>query len=144
MKPDILIVELALAMTNDELIDKMRAMKIAREGRDIRHVFCAVSGFGNDHRELWAIPAVRAMSRRLVTSGFISYLDFSTQYPPSASPDPVRGAWGALEVWMCAEGKIPTDGNVVIDAPLLTAARSAYLDSNAAADASVGFFRVLP
>lgn len=99
----LLIMPLTLDHTNEELVDLMKAMRDARRGTEFGHIVCLIDGFNKDSRELFEIPEVRALCRRLVTQGFISYLDFSTIFP-GAEPRLAK-AWGALEVWLCGEGR---------------------------------------
>ena len=84
---------------------------------------CGVRGFSNNPRELYDIPEVRAFCRRLVTLGFISYLDFSTVFHPDL-PSLAKSGWGAAEVWLCgASGRRVLLGaiNVRTGTPLLLA-----------------------
>lgn len=131
----LMIVELALDATNDDLLDKMRAMKRVRERNEYKHVVCCISGYGKDARELWDIPAVRAFCRRLVSQGFISYLDVSTQMP--GSDRTLAGAFAALEVWLTSEGLM---GQGFVDEPQWNSFRAALNESNAVADTKCGAF----
>lgn len=99
----VVVIELTLPMSNDVVRNRMTVMKAARE-RGVENVVCVISGYGDDARELWEIPEVRAFCRRLVALGFISYLDFTTAANPDAPPT-LRAAFGAAEVWLIAEGR---------------------------------------
>jgi hypothetical protein len=75
--------------------------------------FClTVSGYDDDPRDLWTIPEALDLFRRLVKIGFISILEVSTMttmkldYIPDDCP-----AFGALEIWSLAGGKIRTGDN---------------------------------
>lgn len=100
-----LFVELGIDATNDDILDQMRIMKHARENKTYEHVVCGIRGFGEDRRELWDIPEVRAFCRRVVNLGFISFLDVATQLP-TVAPIPFGASWGALEMVLCAEGQM--------------------------------------
>lgn len=102
--PALMIVELGLDASNDDIVEKMRTMRQARLDRTCSHVACLIRGFDDDSRELFDIPEVRAFCRRLMTLGFASYLEGATTLAGSA-PDSLRQAWGAFEVWMTAEGR---------------------------------------
>jgi len=102
--PTVFLANLHLSATNDDLIDMMRQMKAAREaGWD--SVICSIDGFGDDPRELWQIVEVRAFCRRLVTLGFVSYLDvLAGMNPDPSTPNVIRMGFGAGEVWFISEG----------------------------------------
>src|ERR1700722_18915561 len=82
MAEHVLIVDLGLDATNYDLLDQMRVMKRAREERFYPHVVAQIRGFGDDPRELYDIPEVRAFCRRLVNLGFVSYLEVTTLINP--------------------------------------------------------------
>lgn len=103
----LLVVELGIDATNDDLFDQMRVMKTRRESGRYTNVVCYVRGFDADPRELYEVPEVRAFCRRLVSQGFVSYLDYSTTLPGASDVAP--GGWGAVEVWMCGEGRLKTE-----------------------------------
>jgi hypothetical protein len=133
MEPTVIAVELVLYATNEEIIDKMMVMKSAREtGFD--HVICTVSGFGSDLRNLWDIPEVRALCRRIMTLGFPSYLDFSTTI--NNPPPIIRGGWGLAEVYLCAEGRLSP--SLRVDHALLDELSAVMTSQNAIADAKLG------
>ncbi|HYH63592.1 MAG TPA: hypothetical protein VD866_02735 [Urbifossiella sp.] len=102
--PGLMVVELVLRATNDDILDKMRVMRQVRTDHSYSNVVCVVSGFGDDPRELFDVPEVRGLCRRLMTLGFGSYLDPTTTLAV-ATPG-LTGTWGAFEIWMCGEGKL--------------------------------------
>ena len=104
-RPGVMVVDLGLDASNDDIRDKMRLMRQARIDRTYSNIVCVVRGFDSDARELFDIPEVRAFCRRLMTLGFASYLDGATTLT-GAGPASLREAWGAFEVWMTAEGKL--------------------------------------
>ncbi len=103
MNHTLVMVYVELDATNEEIKEKMQAMKIARESNETEHVVCLLDGFDKDKRFLGEIPEARAICRRLVTQGFLSYLDYSTLLP-GCDPS-VNLSWGAFEVWLCGEGR---------------------------------------
>src|SRR5262249_1634453 len=105
MSGRILLVELSIDDTDEELIGQMRVMKGARQKNTHDHIICAIRGFDDERRELHQIPEVRAFCARLVRLAFISYLDLATTILADAS-DVVRKGWGAAEVWLCGEGRL--------------------------------------
>jgi hypothetical protein len=114
----------------------MREMKRVRERGAFVHIVCMIAEFDEDPRHLNDIPEVIALCRRLVSLGFISYLDFSTLLDPEHS-DRLGLAWGAVEVWMCAERKAP-GGSYEFTRELVEEFKQALHRSNAIAEASVG------
>tara|TARA_Y100000034_G_scaffold136085_2_gene210722 strand:+ start:1131 stop:1658 length:528 start_codon:yes stop_codon:yes gene_type:complete len=66
-----------------------------------------VDGYDNDERELYDIPEVVDLFKRLMAEGFISLLEVSTsieEMAPEGMPVPFPGL-GALEVWAMSEQK---------------------------------------
>jgi len=105
MKSSIMMVELGISATNEQLIDQMRIMKRAREDGTYKHIVATIRDFGDDPRELFDIPEVRAFSRRVVNLGFISYLEMSTAVGTDL-PTEAKLGWGAYEFWLCAENRL--------------------------------------
>ena len=135
---NMMIVELGLDATNDELREQMRLMKQVRETRSLPNVICVVRGFDRDPRELWQIPEVRAFCVRLVDQGFISYLDPATHLP--FCPPWARTGFGALEVWLIANGMF-TGAALDVSAEDVERFRAVLDRANGVADATVGPFR---
>jgi hypothetical protein len=134
MAERVLLVELGIDATNDDILDQMRTMKTAREERTYDTVVCSIRGFSDDARELYEIPEVRGFCRRVVNLGFISYLDFSTIFNPEV-PDLAKQGWGAAEVWLCGEGRLKTMNPLTRD--ILHELQRAVVESNAKADAAL-------
>jgi len=71
--------------------------------KNIRFVL-TVDGYNDDPRDLYQIPEVIGLFKRLLNNGFISLLEYSTIHPimaPKNMPIPSPGL-GALEVWAIA------------------------------------------
>ena len=131
----VLFVELGINATDGDILDQMRIMKRAREERSYDNVVCAIRGYDDDHRELYDIPEVRSFCRRLLSFGFISYLDFSTR-PGSQTPPIARRCWGATEVWQCGKGRMKARN--VVTVKTMSAFDDALAESNRKADAALG------
>jgi hypothetical protein len=95
--------------TDMELIDCMRHARQAREA-GVRYVLLVVDGYNADPRELWEIPEVKELCRRLVALGVISWLDVAPRLRdlPGYATSPVVG-FGAWDVWMIARGEFPRE-----------------------------------
>jgi hypothetical protein len=126
----ILHVQLSLDASNDAIVEQMRIMKRGRENGFYTNVVCTIGGFGDDPRELYQIPEARAFCRRLVTIGFISYLDGTT----TMFDNPLGEGWGAAEVWLASENKFAEE----IPASLLGDIETAILVANEKCDALLG------
>jgi hypothetical protein len=131
-----MVVELGLDASNEDVIAKMRLMKLARERRAYAHVIGCVAGFDDDPRDLWKIPEARAFARRLMALGFGSFLDPSSLC--QGDKDIARGL-GLLEVHMIAEGLDLTDPDV-IGRTFLSSIGCLVREANDIADAALGPF----
>jgi hypothetical protein len=103
MNEDLVIMNLALDSSDDELLDAMRVMKRSREQKAEGHIVLTILGFDEDQREVWQIPEVQRYCHRLVEIGFVSFLDTSTSLPWNAVE--LHAVIGGLEVWLIGEGK---------------------------------------
>jgi len=57
--------------------------------------YCSVDGYDKDPRELWQVPEVIALCRRIVESGLLSLMELNvTERNPML--------WGAWDVYACA------------------------------------------
>jgi hypothetical protein len=68
---------------------------------------CTIAGYDLDPRELWEIPEVQDLCKRLVAIGYISLLDTMPNIDlPGCPAIPVEYGrpWGAWEVWTVACG----------------------------------------
>ncbi len=68
---------------------------------------CTIAGYGDDPRELYEIPEVQELCKRLIKIGYISLLDTMPNVDlPNSPAIPVEYGrpWGALEVWAAACG----------------------------------------
>jgi hypothetical protein len=135
MAERVLFVELGIDATNDDILEQMRIMKRAREERRYDNVFCCIRGFDQDPRELYDIPEVQFFSRRLVSLGFVSYLDFSTLFNPEV-PEIAKRFWGASEVLLCSEGRMKA--TIPVTKEMLEELYKAVVGSNKVADAALG------
>lgn len=136
--PLVFAASLTLRDTNEELVDMMRQMKAARKA-GVDAVICCVSGFENDTRELWQIPEVRAFFRRLVTHGFISWLDvFAGMDPDPNTPEVLRMGFGACEVWLISEGVDIGAANITLTATMLEDLKAVLHKANEVSDAMIG------
>lgn len=117
MSAKLAYVTLELGATNESLAGSMLKMKNLRARAEPLHVICCIGGFEADSRNLWEIPEVRAFCRRLVALGLIYYLDESTLLNPEAS-FAAKAGWGALEVWLCSEGRLSGDAMALAPADL--------------------------
>ena len=103
MNNDLWIMRLSLDLSNDEIIDMMKAMKLAREKQACQEIVCFIEGFDGDRRQLFDIPEVIAFCRRLVNLGFTSWLTFQTSVPGTSEYESLNGSLGSLEVWLISE-----------------------------------------
>jgi hypothetical protein len=99
------------------LTSKMSEAEIEEAMKDMAPVchatktgfFICVDGYEEDPRELWEIPEVATFFQRLVSSGFISFLEVSataeglTRLDKEITSIGFPG-FGALEVWMISKG----------------------------------------
>jgi hypothetical protein len=135
MAERILTVDLGIDATNDDILDQMRIMQQGREEQLYDNIVCTVRGFAHDQRELYAIPEVRAFCRRLVSLGFISYLDMSTIFAANV-PLLAKRAWGAAEVWLASEGRLRAQNPLTHE--LIAEIQQVVSDANARADKALG------
>jgi hypothetical protein len=135
MAESVLFVELNIDATNDAITEQMRIMKRARDDGIYENVVCCIRGFNDDPRELYENPEVQAFCCRMVSAGFISYLDFTTIFDPNA-PQMTRAFWGASEVWLCSEGRLKVLNQ--LDETVLNELTNAVAQSNTVADAALG------
>jgi hypothetical protein len=89
--------------TDEEIVSMMRQMKSIREHKSKANIVMLVNGYDSDPRELWEIPEALALFRRLIDTGFISYLD--PGHVPGVS-EPAEGGFGAAEVIFSVEGRM--------------------------------------
>ena len=135
MQNNVLFVDLGIDASNDDILDQMRKMKACREDGSYSNIVCTVRGFGDDKRNLFEIPEVRAFCRRVVNLGFISYLDFTTTFDSSV-PAIAKDGWGAAEVWLCGEGRLRSQ--MPLTKELIDELLQVVCESNEKADAAIG------
>jgi hypothetical protein len=135
MAERILIVDLGIDATNEDILDQMRIMKRGREEHRYDNVVCSIRGFDKDPHELFEIPEIRAFCRRIVNLGFISYLDFTTIFHEGV-PELAKKRWGAAEVWLCSEGRLKALNPLTEE--ILNEMMQAVAASNEKAEAALG------
>lgn len=107
------ICRLEVGCTTDELRDLVRCRgRAIKEGKSIP-LLCSVDGFLRDRRELWQIPEVIELSRRVIESGLISLMW------PNIGDERQEEVWGAADFWACASGHfVPAPcGGVIVMVP---------------------------
>lgn len=132
--------QLELEESNEAILERMRIAKIYREKDNVEHIICSINGFDLDKRELYEIPEVRAFCRRLVSLGFISYLDSHTTLQGATKDfEVVSMSLGAFEIWKIVENRINKDGEFNWEEyqEFFTALKQ----SNAVADSKIGAFK---
>lgn len=80
-----------------DLIEIVRTEGFAVIRRN-RPFFCTITGYENDHRELWEIPEVVSLCQRIISSGLLGLLEVNVG--PGRQPM----LWGAMDVLACASG----------------------------------------
>lgn len=126
------------SFSNDDIDDLTRQLGQRRRQNESDVIVCNISGFDNDPRELGEIPEARALCRRLVSRGFISWLEVSTTVPLLRRPDldtpAMSAALGALEVWLIAEGLVGKAGTHQIAPADLLRFQAVLAEANQKAD----------
>lgn len=100
MKYDLCVVNVRVDDTDQEIAQFIREMRRNRAD-GTKEILCTIDGYSEDDRELWEIPEVRTLCKRLLTSGFASNLDAG-----NVPGKKFARAWGAAEVYLCSEGKL--------------------------------------
>ena len=76
-----------------------------------------ISGHDEDKRELWEIPKIAELCRRVMASGLGAYLMCSTQCPSLLKEAPFQAGelpgFGSFEVWLIAN-ELYTGGQLVV------------------------------
>lgn len=85
-------VELSSADLEDEV--RLNHPRVVRDGAPM---YCSVSGYDYDPRELWEIPEVVRLCQRIVDSGWLSLLRVNLD-------DRHPAFWGAWDVYATARG----------------------------------------
>jgi hypothetical protein len=132
-KPGLTINHVELSYSNDELVGLMRTCRDHRQQNRNDHIVCIIGGFDDDPRELGQIPEARALCRRLVGIGFISWLDVSTSIPELKGIG-MHAGLGAFEVWGIAEGIIGAGGGYELPKETLAHFRKDLEKANQEAD----------
>lgn len=107
---DVMFLMLEVGMTDDELKECMHDMApVVFQTR--RGFIVSIKGYDHDRRELWEIPEVVDFYQRLVALGFTALLEVSTTVEGMARfPEMSQAGFGALEIWLCATGKMKKGG----------------------------------
>jgi hypothetical protein len=133
--------QLSLKYSDDELIDLMQQFRTVRE-RDSRKppdaqsfIGVSIDGFNHDRRELGEIPEARAFCRRLLKLGFIADLTPSFMLMPPKGFEGVPGCpFGAMEIWAMTEGLMGKAGRVEIETAKLLQFKSVFEHAKEVAD----------
>ena len=139
MNKDLAIFSPYVGASNEDILTMMRAMKALRESGSHCLVICLIDGFDDDPRDLWDIPEARAFCRRLVSLGFISWLEFALCDPQTDIDKVAKDGLGALEIWMIAEGKMHKRTPLTLE--LVEGAKRAVMKSNRASDRAIGKYK---
>ncbi len=75
----------------------------------------AIAGYDDDDREVYQIPEIKILAKRLVERGLISLLSVSTLIEKDEKPY-LGGFLGAMEIWSLAKGKFGS-GELIIERP---------------------------
>lgn len=117
------------------LRDLCKRMREVRQERTFPHVVAVFDFIPIDGPELVDIPEVRTECKRLIDTGFASYLDYSTQVPPGKPPE-VRCGLGFAEVYLIATNRLRP--GIRATAELFQEVEAAMHQCNAVADAAFG------
>ena len=110
MLQNLMIMNLHTDMGEEEIEEAMKDMAPICAATKTGFFIC-VDGYENDKRELWQIPEVASFFKMLICKGFISFLEVSsiaegiTRLDKDVTDIGFPG-FGALEVWMIANGKM--------------------------------------
>lgn len=105
---NLMIMNLNVGLSDEEIEEAMKDMAPVCKATQTGFFIC-VDGYEKDARELWEIPEVAVFFRKLVSSGFISFLEISataeglTRLDKEITSVGFPG-FGALEIWMIAKG----------------------------------------
>jgi len=127
---NVFVIHIPKAVTDkqiDEVTKKIIPVVIAQQ----EGVYCAISGYDSDERELYQIPEVTTLCQRLVDRGFISILATSTLMEKEEKPW-ARGFFGAMEIWAIANGHLTHAGDLTIEPTIF----QRFLDSLTLANAT--------
>lgn len=100
----ILICQIQKNETDESLRKRMIEMENILSKNSVKTGFIlTIDGYGSDSRELWEIPEVQTLTKRIVKMGLISLLDVSTTW--RRNEDPIYCmTFGALEMWAISKG----------------------------------------
>jgi hypothetical protein len=138
------VFEISPRDSNEDILNQMRRARDQRGGsRGDRVVTtCCVAGFDHDPRELGEIPEARALCRRAVQLGLISWLDVSTVIPelchPALAGLRAGAGLGAFELWAISEGLVRGAGKHAVTKETLERFRDDLKAANRRADEAIG------
>ncbi len=100
----ILLCQIQKNETDESLRKRMIEMENILSKNSFKTGFIlTIDGYDRDSRELWEIPEVRTLTKRIVKIGLISLLDVSTTW--RRNEDPIyHMTFGALEMWAISKG----------------------------------------
>ncbi len=97
----------------------------------------AFGGYDDDERELYNIPEVAILCKRLVDRGFISLLWPSTLLSKKERPD-LGGFFGAFEVWAISKNMFTYEGTLDVEIKVFNDfVHKVLVQSNEICDATV-------
>jgi hypothetical protein len=133
--PSVFVARVCTEIDTGCLYDLTKRMKEVRETAEYTNVIATFDFIPVDSPELVDIPEVRAECRRLLDTGFASYLDHSTQIPPGQLPE-IRCGLGFAEVYLIANNRLRP--GIRATAGLMEEVRQAMFECNAIADSVFG------
>jgi hypothetical protein len=112
MAKNFLFTAVTADMNDDELKEIIHRI-YPRVCKEQQGCLVTISGYCNDPRELWEIPEAIDFCQRLIDVGFISILA-----PIAQIALPGTSAFGAIEVWFVANGRIKNRRNEITEEDL--------------------------
>jgi hypothetical protein len=136
---DILLSELSINFSQEQLIDLMHQYRDIREQDEKQGtkstIGVTISGHEDDPRELGEIPVVRQFCQRLVQLGFVADLTPSLMlFPDHDCPLPPGMALGSLELWCISQKMLGRAGRTDLERARLAKFPDAILQANKRAD----------
>lgn len=100
---NLMVTNLSVQMTDSEIEEAMKDMAPVCQSTQ-NGFFVCIDGYEEDPRELWQIPEVKIFFQKLISSGFIAFLEVSATAEGLTRLDTNLGCpgFGALEIWMIA------------------------------------------
>ena len=134
-----LIATISRNATARDLNDQAKILKEHREN-GVASIYLIFGGYDDDPREVWQIPQVQTICKRLEEIGYTSYLDIAGFLHPIEAKK--TNGFGAMEVFLCADGRITNP--MMITRPIFSEAVRRQGESNVRADANFGPYKPPP